>query len=122
MHLCFLVCIVADRKLFDGFILKINKALASLNFELRGCIDQYDGQVYYGVINTVSDEQSKMGTNYTVPQIAFYKAIVSPPERATLFVIFCLCSCLCLSDYVERVLGVRALVCSETCSCLTIYG
>ncbi|KAL2322266.1 hypothetical protein Fmac_026645 [Flemingia macrophylla] len=65
-----------DRQLFDGFILKINKALSCANFELRACIDQYDGQVYYGVVNTVSDEHSKLGTKYTVPQIAFYKAII----------------------------------------------
>ncbi|KAK7306754.1 hypothetical protein VNO77_44710 [Canavalia gladiata] len=65
-----------DRKLFDAFVLKINKALTCANFELRGCIDQYDGQVYYGVVNTVSDEHSKLGTKYTVPQIAFYKAII----------------------------------------------
>ncbi|KAK7316616.1 hypothetical protein RJT34_00213 [Clitoria ternatea] len=65
-----------ERPLFDGFILKINKALACANFELRGCIDQYDGQVYYGVVNTISDEQSKLGTKYSVPQIAFYKAII----------------------------------------------
>ncbi|KAK7401132.1 hypothetical protein VNO78_12448 [Psophocarpus tetragonolobus] len=65
-----------ERQLFDGFILKINKALSCCNFELRACIDQYDGQVYYGVVNTVSDEHSKLGTKYTVPQIAFYKAII----------------------------------------------
>ncbi|KAL9276883.1 hypothetical protein ACSQ67_025552 [Phaseolus vulgaris] len=65
-----------ERQLFDGFILKINKALSFANFELRACIDQYDGQVYYGVVNTVSDEHSKLGTKYSVPQIAFYKAII----------------------------------------------
>ncbi|KAK2442783.1 hypothetical protein P8452_21230 [Trifolium repens] len=65
-----------DRRIFDAFILAINKALTCANFELRGCIDQYDGQVYYGVVNTVSDEQSKLGTKYSVPQIAFYKAII----------------------------------------------
>ncbi|KAL5076307.1 hypothetical protein RYX36_015291 [Vicia faba] len=65
-----------DRRLFDAFILAINKALTCANFELRACIDQYDGQVYYGVVNTVSDEQSKLGTKYSVPQIAFYKAII----------------------------------------------
>ncbi|XP_014517898.1 non-structural maintenance of chromosomes element 1 homolog [Vigna radiata var. radiata] len=65
-----------ERQLFDGFILKINKALSCANFELRACINQYDGQVYYGVVNTVSDEHSKLGTKYSVPQIAFYKAII----------------------------------------------
>ncbi|XP_027913555.1 non-structural maintenance of chromosomes element 1 homolog isoform X1 [Vigna unguiculata] len=65
-----------ERQLFDGFILKINKALSCANFELRACINQYDGQVYYGVVNTVADEHSKLGTKYSVPQIAFYKAII----------------------------------------------
>ncbi|BAT89070.1 non-structural maintenance of chromosomes element 1 homolog [Vigna umbellata] len=65
-----------ERQLLDGFILKINKALSCANFELRACINQYDGQVYYGVVNTVSDEHSKLGTKYSVPQIAFYKAII----------------------------------------------
>ncbi|OIW01118.1 hypothetical protein TanjilG_25226 [Lupinus angustifolius] len=68
---------VTERQLFDGFVLKINKALTCVHFELRGCIDQYDSQLYYGVVNTVSDEQSKLGTKYKVPQIAFYKAIVT---------------------------------------------
>ena len=82
---CFIMTLIAfafpgigtDRQLFDGCILKINKALTFVDFELRACIDQYDGQIYYGVVNTVSDEQSKLGTKYTVPQIAFYKALVS---------------------------------------------
>ncbi|KAL1330041.1 hypothetical protein HN51_047206 [Arachis hypogaea] len=65
-----------DRKLFDEFILKINRELTYVNFELRACIDQYDGQIYYGVVNTVSDEQSKLGTKYTIPEIAFYKALI----------------------------------------------
>lgn len=48
-----------------------------MQFELRGCRNQYDGGVYYGVVNNVADEQSKLGSMYTFPQIAFYKAIVS---------------------------------------------
>lgn len=51
--------------------------LSYVQFELRACRNQYDGSVYYGVINTVADEQSKLGTKYTIPQIAFYKGIVS---------------------------------------------
>ncbi|KAJ7964867.1 Non-structural maintenance of chromosomes element 1-like [Quillaja saponaria] len=65
-----------DQKLFKDFLLKINKALSFIHFELRGCRHQYDGQIYYGVVNNVSDEQSKLGTKYSVPQIAFYKAII----------------------------------------------
>lgn len=62
---------------FNDYLLKINKELSYVHFELRGCRNQYDGKVYYGVVNNVSDEQSKLGTKYTVPQLAFYKAIVS---------------------------------------------
>lgn len=66
----------SDRQRFDDFLLKINKALSYVQFELRGCRFQYDGQVYYGVVNNVSDEESKLGTKYSVAQIAFYKAII----------------------------------------------
>ncbi|XP_062165323.1 uncharacterized protein LOC133871883 isoform X2 [Alnus glutinosa] len=64
------------KQLFDEYLLKINKALSYVQCELRGFRNQYDGRVYYGVVNNVSDEQSKLGTRYSVPQIAFYKAIV----------------------------------------------
>ncbi|KAL6195853.1 hypothetical protein ACLB2K_031470 [Fragaria x ananassa] len=64
------------RKAFDDYLLRINKALSYVQLELRGCRNQYDGQVYYGVVNNVSDEESKLGTTYSVAQIAFYKAII----------------------------------------------
>ncbi|CAA7389071.1 unnamed protein product [Spirodela intermedia] len=64
------------KKIFDDVLLKINKELAYVKFELRGCRNQYDGKVYYGVVNTVADEQSKLGTKYSIPQIAFYRAIL----------------------------------------------
>ncbi|XVF20195.1 hypothetical protein REPUB_Repub11eG0177000 [Reevesia pubescens] len=61
---------------FNEYLLKINRELSFVQLDLRACRDQYDGQVYYGVVNNVSDEQSKLGTKYSVPQIAFFKAIV----------------------------------------------
>ncbi|KAJ4883599.1 embryo defective 1379 [Raphanus sativus] len=64
------------KKIFDKYLLEINKELSYVHFELRACRDQYDGQVCYGVVNTVSDDQSKLGTNYSVPQIAFFKGII----------------------------------------------
>ena len=67
----------AHRQQFNDYLLNINKELSYVHFELRGCRNQYDGKVYYGVVNNVSDEQSKLGTKYTVPQLAFYKGIVS---------------------------------------------
>lgn len=61
---------------FSDYLLKINRELSYVQLDLRACRDQYSGQVYYGVVNNVSDEQSKLGTKYSVPQIAFFKAIV----------------------------------------------
>ncbi|KAF8706434.1 hypothetical protein HU200_030705 [Digitaria exilis] len=45
-------------------------------FELRACINQYDGMVYYGIVNNIADEESKLGTKYSVAQIAFYKGLL----------------------------------------------
>lgn len=64
------------KDIFNQALLKINDALAYVQFELRACRNQYDGQVYYGVVNNVADEQSKLGTKYSAPQIAFYKGVV----------------------------------------------
>ncbi|KAG8370881.1 hypothetical protein BUALT_Bualt13G0029500 [Buddleja alternifolia] len=65
-----------QQQLFNEYLRKINAELSYVQFELRACRNQYDGDVYYGVINNISDDQSKFGTKYTVPQIAFYKGIV----------------------------------------------
>ncbi|KAI3984206.1 hypothetical protein MKX01_011160, partial [Papaver californicum] len=72
-----------NNKEFSDYLLKINKELAFVQFELRGCRNQYDGEVYYGVVNSVADEQSKLGTKYTVPQIAFYKGIIEAVAQDT---------------------------------------
>ncbi|KAL5819913.1 hypothetical protein ACOSQ4_023755 [Xanthoceras sorbifolium] len=66
----------AHQELFNDYLLKVNRELSSCQFELRGCRDQYDGNVWYGLVNNVADEQSKLGTKYSVPQIAFYKGII----------------------------------------------
>lgn len=70
---------------FNEYLRKINKELAYVQFELRACRNQYDGKVYYGVVNNVADEQSKLGTKYSVPQIAFYKAVVSDHTSSLLY-------------------------------------
>ncbi|KAJ1273999.1 hypothetical protein BS78_05G029600 [Paspalum vaginatum] len=64
------------QQLFNETLLKINKDLAYLQFELRAGMNQYDGKVYYGVVNNIADEESKLGTKYSVPQIAFYKGLL----------------------------------------------
>lgn len=65
-----------NQEVFKRFLLDINKELAFVQFELRACRNQYNGKVYYGVVNNVSDEHSKIGTKYSPPQIAFYKGII----------------------------------------------
>ncbi|XP_052139200.1 uncharacterized protein LOC127757675 [Oryza glaberrima] len=64
------------RHLFNDTLLKINKELAYLQFELRAGINQYDGTVYYGVVNNIADEEAKLGSKFSVPQIAFYKGLL----------------------------------------------
>ncbi|KAL3850060.1 hypothetical protein ACJIZ3_011942 [Penstemon smallii] len=65
-----------QQQLVDEYLRKINQELSYVQFELRACRNQYEGNVYYGVVNNVADDQSKLGTKYTVPQIAFYKGII----------------------------------------------
>jgi hypothetical protein len=93
-HLFDVISLLAatHQQLFNDTLLKINKDLAYLQFELRACINQYDGMVYYGVVNNIADEESKLGTKYSVPQIAFYKGLVrdtSPciPQSDTAYVV-----------------------------------
>ncbi|KAL4560978.1 hypothetical protein LXL04_033136 [Taraxacum kok-saghyz] len=66
----------SHQQLFNEYLRKINMELSYVQFELRACRNQYDSGVYYGMINTIADEQSKLGSKYTVPQIAFYKGII----------------------------------------------
>lgn len=70
-------------KEFSDYLLNITKELAFVRFELRAFRNQYDGEVYYGVVNNVADEQAKLGTKYTVPQIAFYKGIIEAIAQDT---------------------------------------
>lgn len=37
---------------------------------------QYGGEIYYVVINRVADEHAKLGTQYSLPKIAFVKAVI----------------------------------------------
>ncbi|KAF9599772.1 hypothetical protein IFM89_001718 [Coptis chinensis] len=50
----------SNQQLFNDCLLKINKELAYVQFELRAFRNQYDEKVYYGVVNNVADEQSKL--------------------------------------------------------------
>lgn len=86
------------QQLFNDTLLKLNKELAYLQFELRACMNQYDGVVYYGVVNNIVDDESKLGTKYSVPQVAYYKGLVC--DSLLCIVQFNLSLCmLCLLSY-----------------------
>ncbi|KAI4340500.1 hypothetical protein MLD38_025329 [Melastoma candidum] len=63
-------------QLFKEYLSRINEELSFVQCEVRACRDQYDGNVYYGFVNKVSDDHSQLGTTYSVPQIALYKAVM----------------------------------------------
>ncbi|KAM7256878.1 hypothetical protein ACFE04_012619 [Oxalis oulophora] len=65
-----------NKQYFNDYLLQINKELSLFQFEVRACRNQYDGQVWHGMVNNVSDDQSKLGTKYSAPQLALYKGIL----------------------------------------------
>ncbi|MCO5594674.1 hypothetical protein L7F22_048707 [Adiantum nelumboides] len=58
------------------FISTINKEMGFLQLEVRAGRNQYDGKLYYGLVNKLGNEQSKLGTRYSHAQIAFFKAVL----------------------------------------------
>ena len=56
---------VSDRA-FHEYIGRINKELDFVQFEARASRNQYDGEIYYGVVNKVADEHAKLGTQYSL--------------------------------------------------------
>lgn len=55
----------------------MNRELDYLSMEVRGSKNQYNGQLYYGLVNKLANEEAKVGTRLTHPQLTFFKAIVS---------------------------------------------
>jgi hypothetical protein len=55
----------------------VNKELDYVQMEIRGSANQYDGILYYGLVNKLANEEAKMGTRFTHVQICLFKAIVS---------------------------------------------
>jgi len=74
-----------NKRELNDYLLKINKELSYVQMEMRCCRNQNDGGVCYGLVNTVPDEQSKLGTKYSVPQIALFKGVVSVIVEFDLF-------------------------------------
>jgi hypothetical protein len=62
---------------FFDFLGVVNKELDYVQMEIRGSANQYDGILYYGLVNKLANEEAKMGTRFTHVQICLFKAIVS---------------------------------------------
>lgn len=61
---------------FSHFVAAINKEMNFLQLEVRAGRNQYDGLLYYGLINKLGNEQAKLGTRYSHAQITFFKAVL----------------------------------------------
>lgn len=61
---------------FGKFVTAINKEMNFVQMELRAGRNQYDGLLYYGLVNKLGNEQAKLGTRYSHAQIAFFKAVL----------------------------------------------
>lgn len=61
---------------FPQFISMINKEMGFLQLEVRVGRNQYNGKLYYGLVNKLGNEQAKLGTRYSHAQIAFFKAVL----------------------------------------------
>lgn len=61
---------------FSQFVASINKEMNFLQLEVRAGRNQYDGKLYYGLVNKLGNDQAKLGTRYSHAQIAFFKAVL----------------------------------------------
>lgn len=61
---------------FHAYLSDINKRLQEVQMELRGSMDQGTGTIFYGVVNQLGDDQSKLGTTFTPAENTFFKTIL----------------------------------------------
>ncbi|KXJ21232.1 non-structural maintenance of chromosomes element 1 homolog [Exaiptasia diaphana] len=61
---------------FQPFLAKVNKIIQPLFLEVKAGVSENEGIKYYALINTTEDEHSKMATDYTPNDIAFFKKAI----------------------------------------------
>lgn len=61
---------------FANFLDVINKSVGPFDMEIRRGISEDDGVVHFGLVNTAEDEHSKMATDYSPNDIAFFKKVM----------------------------------------------
>lgn len=67
---------VPDEETLDNRIGGINEVLEKLHIQLRKGYSPADDGTFWGVVNTLADESSKLATDFSPPQVALFQAIV----------------------------------------------
>lgn len=69
---------------FEAFLETVNKNLKLFFMEIRRGVSEEDGAVHFGLVNTAEDEASKLATDFSPSDIAFFKKamdlIVASPD------------------------------------------
>jgi hypothetical protein len=73
----FLTLSYVSKRVFHGYIGRVNKELNFLRFEAQVGKNQYGGEIYYGVVNKVVDERANLGTQCSLLKIAFSRAPIT---------------------------------------------
>lgn len=58
---------------FEAFLATVNKNLKPFFMEIRRGVSEEDGAVHFGLVNTTEDEASKLATDFSPSDIAFFK-------------------------------------------------
>lgn len=64
-------------KKIDDAIATINRNIEEFNFKIQVLVHPKTRVVYFGIINEVDDEISKLATNLSPNELAFFKRIVN---------------------------------------------
>lgn len=65
-----------DDQTLDDYINTINNSLQKVHLKIQVVVHPKTRTVYYGIINEVDDDISKLATNFSPKEIAYFKKIV----------------------------------------------
>lgn len=63
-------------KKIDDFVATINKNIEEFNYKIQVLVHPKTRVVYFGIINEVDDEISKLATNFTPNELVYFKKIL----------------------------------------------
>ncbi|GAA5860008.1 hypothetical protein JCM8547_003056 [Rhodosporidiobolus lusitaniae] len=73
---CVRLCKVDSPKQFETFIAELEPGLSLCGLDIKLARNQETGESSYVLVNTISDDPSKLATEYKAEEVAFFKAIV----------------------------------------------